>query len=70
MSVSVKKTTTTYHETGVGQSPREEVSYQLGADIDGVFVPFTTLSENHVQNLIAAAQATADAEKTAKGTEK
>lgn len=64
LTTSVRKTTTTYHETGIGQSPREEVTYQLGATIDGVFVPFTTLTENHVQNLVAAGKAADEAEKT------
>lgn len=53
-AVSVEKTTTVYHETGVGNSDRTEVTYELGATIDGVFVPFTTLSENHVAGLVAS----------------
>lgn len=65
----VRKTTTTYHETGIGQSDREEVTYALGAVIDGAFVPFTTLTENHVQNLVAAGKA-ADEKATAEAKAK
>lgn len=61
-NVSVQKIETLVHETGVGVSDRTDVSYAIGAEVDGLFVPFVTLTENHVANLAAAAAANQPAE--------
>lgn len=63
MSVSLKKVETVYHETGIGQADRTESEYQLGAEIDGVFVPFATMSENRAQVFVEAGKAAAEADK-------
>lgn len=57
MSVEVRKTETEYHETGVGQENRVDVTYTLGATIDGAWVPFFSVPESKVEAAKAAAEA-------------
>jgi len=65
MGVEVRKTETEYHETGVGQSNRVDVTYQLGAEIDGAWVPFVSVPESKVE----AAKAAQPEAETAAGSE-
>lgn len=44
-NVEVREVVTERGETGVGQENRKERTWQLGADVDGVFVPFATVNE-------------------------
>lgn len=66
MSVEYRKAETTYHETGLGQADRVEVEHQIGTTIDGVFVPFASMSDNRAQSFVAAGKAAAEAEKAEK----
>jgi len=66
MAVSVRKIERTIGETGVAQSDRVEVTYELGDDIDGVFVPFASVSEARVADFAQRAER----EKEAKAAEK
>jgi hypothetical protein len=61
MTVKVEKIETVVTEQGTGE--RTEVTYALGADIDGVFIPFLTKSGPYVDHLVEAAKAAAEAEK-------
>jgi hypothetical protein len=49
MSVEVRRVETEYHETGVGQQPRTDVTYELGAEVDGAWVAFARVTESVVQ---------------------
>lgn len=64
LAVSCQKVTTTYHETGVGQADREEVTYVVGITVDGVFVPVASIPQNRVDLLVAAGKAAAEASAT------
>lgn len=66
MTVEVKKTETEVYETGVGQPNRVDVTYTLGATIDGTFVPFLSVPESKVEAAKAAAEAAKAAAKPAK----
>lgn len=54
---SIRRVEKIVHETGVGQSDRTDVNYELGAEIDGVFVPFVTLPEGRVDDARARDEA-------------
>lgn len=43
--VSYRRTESVIGETGLGQEPRTEVSHEIGVEVDGVFVPFATMSD-------------------------
>lgn len=55
--VEVRKVETEYGETGIGQSNRVEVAYELGATIDGAWVPFTSVSASRAEMFAARPQA-------------
>jgi hypothetical protein len=57
MSVEVRKVEVTHHETGVGVEDRTEVRHELGAEIDGTWVPFVTVDDNRVADFKARAEA-------------
>jgi hypothetical protein len=63
--VEVRTVEVEYGETGVGVSNRTDTEYQLGAEVDGKWVPFATLGQGRVEMF----QARADAE-SAKADEK
>lgn len=68
MSVSIRKVETEVHETGVGVDNRIDVTYELGGDVDGTFVPFARITQSHVDQAKARAEAekaTADKAKDA-----
>lgn len=46
--VEVRRVEKTYGETGVGQSDRVEAAYELGAEIEGAWVPFARVTEAFV----------------------
>lgn len=54
---SVRRVEKLVHETGVGQADRTDVNYELGAEIDGVFVPFVTLPAGRVDDARARSEA-------------
>jgi len=56
MSVEIRKREVDVHETGTEGGKRTDVSYELGAEIDGVFVPFATVSENRVADFKGRAE--------------
>lgn len=68
MGVEVKKVETTYAETGVGQADRTDVTYELGAEIDGAWVRFASVTESTVEAAKAAAAAQAEADAAAQST--
>jgi hypothetical protein len=76
MTLKYRTVETTRHETGVGQSDRTETEHQLGAEIEGVFVPFLTLSAESVEvrqraeseRVAAAAEAASQSKGTKAGT--
>jgi hypothetical protein len=49
--VEVRKVETTYHETGLGQEPRTDVTYELGSVIAGKWVPFGSVSESRLASM-------------------
>lgn len=57
MTVSIRKVETEIHETGVGVSNRVDVTYELGDTVDGVFVPFARVTQAHVDQAKARAEA-------------
>jgi hypothetical protein len=59
MSVQVKKVSRVVHETGLEGGDREDVFYELGAEIDGVWVPFSTVSEHRIADFRARSEADA-----------
>lgn len=50
-TVQVRKVETEYHETGVGQQPRTDTSYELGAVIEGKWVAFGSVSASRLETL-------------------
>lgn len=50
-NVEVRKVETEYHETGVGVSPRTDVSYELGSVIEGKWVSFGSVSASRLEGL-------------------
>lgn len=62
-SASVRKVEREFGETGVGQENRTEVEYQVGFEVDGAFVPVTTVSGSRVEQLVAKAQRQAEEER-------
>lgn len=58
--VEVRKVETEYHETGVGQSPRTDVTYQLGAVLEGKWVTFGSVNESRLAGLPDDAPAKGD----------
>jgi hypothetical protein len=69
MTVSVRKVERVYHETGVGQSDRTEVHYELGDEIDGTWVPFASVSEGRVSDYAQRAERLAELEAAKKKSE-
>lgn len=63
MGVTYRKVTTETGETGAGVENRVEVEHQIGATIDGVFVPFATIAGGRVEVLQRAETARLEAEK-------
>lgn len=53
-TVTVQKVETEIYETPPAGPNRVETSYVLGATIDGVFVPFSTLPGTRVDGLVEA----------------
>ncbi|SRR5579885_3219532 len=54
MDVEVRRIETTVHETGVGVADRTDVSYELGAVIDGAWVRFGSVTQSQVDVAKAA----------------
>lgn len=50
-TVQVRKVETEYHETGVGQQSRTDVTYELGSVIEGKWVAFASVSANRLETL-------------------
>lgn len=50
-NVEVRKVETEYHETGVGVSPRTDVSYEVGAVIEGKWVSFASVNASRLESL-------------------
>lgn len=46
----VRRVETEVGETGVGVSNRTDVSYELGAEIDGLWTPFASLAEGRASD--------------------
>lgn len=57
MSVEIREAEHEYFETGVGQQNRVEKRWELGAEIDGVWVPFATVTEATVEHARQRAEA-------------
>jgi len=66
MGVEIRQREVTYHETGVGVQPRTEVVHELGAEVDGVWVPFASVSADRVGDFKARADAEAERSKAEK----
>lgn len=49
--MEVRKVETEYHETGVGVSGRTDVTYEVGAVIEGKWVSFASVSESRLASL-------------------
>jgi hypothetical protein len=67
MSVSIRKVERNFNETGQTPTVRTDVEYQLGGEIDGVFVPFVTVAAGRVE--MFTRQAEADAERAKGGSQ-
>lgn len=57
ITVAGRAVDVTYGETGQSDTTRVEKEYQLGLEIDGVFVPITTVAQGRVDMYTAQAQA-------------
>lgn len=57
MDVEVRRVETTVHETGVAVADRVEVTYELGATIEGAWVRFASVTQNAVDVAVAATPA-------------
>lgn len=66
MTVSVRKVEKLVHETGVGVEPRTDVVYELGDEIDGVWVAFASVTEHRLEDFKQRAEREAEAAKAAK----
>lgn len=55
-NVEVRKVETEYGETGVGVSNRTDVTYELGAEINGAWVKFASVPGNTVDSLVTRQQ--------------
>lgn len=64
--VEVRKVEQEYGETGVNQENRTDVEYQLGAEIDGGWVPFVTVQQGRVEMFQAQAEREREQEKQTK----
>jgi hypothetical protein len=53
MNAEVRRIESTSGETGQGIEDRTEITYALGATIDGTFVPFITKSGGYIDHLVA-----------------
>jgi hypothetical protein len=62
----MRKVEKSYHETGVGQSDRVETHYEIGAEIDGTFVPFATVTQERVDTAKQRAERDAETAKAEK----
>lgn len=58
----VRRVETEVHETGVGVTNRTDVTYELGAEIDGVWCSFATIGQNRVDLLKTAAASAEESE--------
>ena len=56
MGVEVRRIETEYGETGVGVSNRTDVTYELGAEIDGAWVKFGSVPGSTVEALVQRAR--------------
>lgn len=65
MAVEVRKVERLIHETGVGVDSRVEVHYELGADVEGTWVPFASVSEHRLEDFKVRAERLAEIEKAA-----
>lgn len=65
--VEVRKIETEVGETGVGVENRIDTTYELGAEIDGAWVPFARVTEATVEHYQQRAKDAAEREKSAKG---
>ncbi len=68
--VEVRETTTEVGETGVAVENRQDVSYELGAEVDGTWLAFASIPAGRAEVLLKAnaerqeaADAKAEAEK-------
>lgn len=68
--VTWRKVDTDFHETGQTPTTRTDTEYQIGAEIDGVFVPFTTVHSGRVDMYKARAEAEKQAAEQAKAEQK
>ncbi len=62
--VEVREISTEYGETGVNVENRTDVSYELGAEVDGTWLAFASVAEGRAEVLLKASaerQAAADA---------
>src|SRR5947207_16011790 len=70
MSVSTRKTETPVYDGSTGEHVDTHINYELGDEIDGVFVPFVTVRGAFVDHTIrlakeqAAKEPTTDTEST------
>lgn len=55
--VEVRKVEREVGETGLGVGNRTDVTYELGAEIEGTWVPFGTVTEGRVSDFAARAEA-------------
>lgn len=62
MSVEIRKVDTTIHETGTAD--RVDTDYVLGAEIDGVFVPFASRPATDVEAYIETHRDSTDTSST------
>lgn len=67
MTATYRTITRETGETGVGVDNRVEVEHQIGAHIDGVFVPFATIGGGRVEVLQRAETDRLAAEDAASG---
>lgn len=51
MSVSTRKVETPVYDGSTGQQVDTHVTYELGDEIDGVFIPFAERRESYVEHL-------------------
>lgn len=68
-AIEVREVVTTHGETtATGMATREETTWQVGATLDGVFVPFATIDQgklDHARQRQEAAEARDAASKSA-----
>lgn len=65
--VEVREVSTDFHETGAAGGTRTDVTYELGADFDGTWIPFASVKKERVDLLTAAAAAASSSETGSEG---